>query len=49
MITAMTKRIVARRQKYFLIPIDYPKRAGNSKLNLIKDFINMARNVIFEK
>jgi glycosyltransferase involved in cell wall biosynthesis len=49
MITAMTKRIVTRRLRYKLIPIEYPRRHGASKLNIFKDFINMARNILVER
>ena len=49
MITAMTKRIVARRLKYEIIGMDYHMRGGQSKLNIIKDFIRMARNIVIEK
>lgn len=49
MITAMSKRIVRRKLKYRIIPIDYEMRSGQSKLNVVTDFLRMARNVAFEK
>ncbi len=48
-ITAMTKRIVKRKLKFRLIPIEYLERVGASKLNIFKDFLNMSKNIVFEK
>jgi len=49
MISALSKRIVSRKLKYKIIPCDYANREGSSKLNVVKDFINMIRNVLFER
>ncbi len=49
MITAMTKRIVKRKLKFGIMPIFYANREGPSKLNAVKDFIRMTRNILFEK
>ena len=49
MITAMSKRIIARKLRWAVIPINYPKRAGASKLNVVMDFLRMIRNIIFEE
>ena len=49
MITAMTKRIVKRKLKFKLIPIEYFERRGSSKLNVMRDFINMTKNILAEK
>ncbi|MBI4918740.1 glycosyltransferase family 2 protein [archaeon] len=48
MITALSKRSVKRRLKYKQVKIHYPARGGASKLNAIKDFIKMVRNIIIE-
>jgi glycosyltransferase involved in cell wall biosynthesis len=48
-ITALTKRIVKRKLKYNLLPIDYKERSGSSKLNIFKDFLRMLKNIIVEK
>jgi glycosyltransferase involved in cell wall biosynthesis len=48
-ISALTKRIVARKLRFATIPITYCKREGSSKLNIVKDFIRMSRNIIYEK
>ena len=49
MISALSKRIVSRKLRYKIIPCDYANREGSSKLNVVKDFINMIRNVFFER
>lgn len=49
MITAMTKRTVTRNLNYKLIPINYLARGGQSKLNITTDFIQMMKNIIYEK
>ena len=49
MISALSKRIVYRKLRYGIIPCNYASREGRSKLNAVKDFTNMVRNVIFEK
>ncbi|MBD3310697.1 glycosyltransferase [Candidatus Woesearchaeota archaeon] len=49
MITAMSKRIVKRKLRYEIIPIEYEKRSGSSKLNVVKDFLRMTRNILFER
>jgi glycosyltransferase involved in cell wall biosynthesis len=48
MITAMTTRIVRRKLKYALFPIDHRKREGASKLKIVSDFIKMVKNMIVE-
>ncbi len=49
LITAMSKRIASRRIKFMIVEMDYFRRGGASKLNVVKDFYNMMRDVIFEK
>ena len=49
MISALSKRIVFRKLRYKLIPSDYANRQGSSKLNAINDFVNMVKNVLFER
>ncbi|MBI2653411.1 glycosyltransferase family 2 protein [Candidatus Woesearchaeota archaeon] len=48
-ITALSKRIVSRGLKFKIIPINYYKRAGRSKLALFKHGFRMIRNVLMEK
>ena len=48
-ITALSKRIVSRKLKFKVIPINYEKREGNSKLSVIKHGYKMIRNIIIEK
>lgn len=48
-ITALTKRIVSRKLRYKIIPIDYEKREGTSKLSIIKQGYNMIKNILVEK
>ena len=48
-ITALSKRIVSRKLRYKIIPINYERRKGNSKLALIRHGFRMIRNVIIEK
>ena len=48
-ITALTKRIVSRKLKYKIIPIDYEQRRGASKLSLLRHGYKMIRNVLVEK
>jgi len=49
MITAMSKRCVVRRLRFRWISIEYPRRGGKSKLNVVTDFLRMSRNILFEK
>jgi glycosyltransferase involved in cell wall biosynthesis len=49
MITAMSKRTVARKLKFDVLSIQYSKREGNSKLNIVFDFLRMSKNIVFEK
>ena len=49
MITAMTKRIVSRRIRYQIIPVEYAKRSGSSKLNILMDFLRISRNIVMVK
>lgn len=48
-ITALSKRTVSRGLKYKIIPINYYKRAGRSKLALFKHGFRMIRNVLMER
>lgn len=48
-ITAITKRILARCLRYALLPIDYSKRKGKSKLNPIPTSLKMLKNAFTEK
>ena len=48
-ITALTKRIVSRKLRYKIIPVDYEKREGASKLSIIKQGCNMIKNILVEK
>jgi glycosyltransferase involved in cell wall biosynthesis len=48
-ISAMTKRIVVRKLRFAVMPITYCKREGASKLNVVKDFLRMSKNIIVEK
>lgn len=48
-ITALSKRTVSRKLKYRVIPINYHKRAGRSKLALFRHGFRMIRNVLMEK
>ncbi len=48
-ITALSKRIVSRKLKYKIIPINYERREGSSKLALIKHGYRMIRNIFVEK
>lgn len=48
MITAMSKRIIKSKYYFGTMPISYEKREGSSKLNLVKDFIRMAKNIFVE-
>lgn len=48
-ITALSKRIVSRKLKYKVIPINYEKREGSSKLSLLKHGFRMIRNIALEK
>lgn len=49
MVSALSKRTLARGLKYKLIPCNYNEREGRSKLNIIADFAKMLRDVILEK
>ena len=48
-ITALSKRIVNRKLKFKIIPINYEKREGSSKLSVIKHGYKMIKNIIIEK
>jgi len=48
-ITALSKRIVSRKLKFKVIPINYEKREGSSKLSIIKHGYRMIKNVIVER
>ena len=48
-ITALSKRIINRDLKYKVIPINYGKREGNSKLSLLKHGYRMIKNIIKER
>ena len=48
-ITALSKRIVSRKLKYKVIPINYDKREGSSKLSLIRHGFRMIKNIMLEK
>ncbi|MAG92070.1 hypothetical protein CMO83_05330 [Candidatus Woesearchaeota archaeon] len=48
-ITALSKRTVSRKLAYKVIPVNYERREGNSKLALIKHGFRMVRNIIVEK
>ena len=48
-ITALSKRIVSRKLKYKVIPINYDKREGSSKLSLIRHGFRMIKNIVLEK
>ena len=48
-ITALSKRIVSRKLKFKVIPINYEKREGNSKLSIIKHGYRMIKNIIVER
>lgn len=48
-ITALSKRIVSRNLRFKVIPINYDKREGSSKLSLIKHGFRMIKNIMLEK
>tara|TARA_Y100000310_G_scaffold345429_1_gene464856 strand:- start:2227 stop:2898 length:672 start_codon:yes stop_codon:yes gene_type:complete len=48
-ITALSKRTVSRKLKFKVIPINYEKREGSSKLSILKHGFKMIRNIILEK
>lgn len=48
-ITALSKRIVTRGLKFAVMPTNYEKRAGESKLSIFKHGIRMLKNIAFEK
>lgn len=48
-ITALSKRIVSRKLKYKVVPINYEKREGSSKLSLIRHGYRMIKNILVEK
>ncbi len=48
MITALSKRSIKKKLRYKQVKIHYPARGGSSKLNAVKDFIKMMRNIILE-
>ena len=45
-ITGLTKRMVTRKLKFTTYPIDYPRRDGQSKLNIYADFLRMSWNIV---
>lgn len=47
-ITAISKRAVKKNLKFIQIDIHYADREGISKLNIVKDFIKMIKNIILE-
>jgi glycosyltransferase involved in cell wall biosynthesis len=47
-ISAMTKRIITRKLRFQTLPINYSRRGGSSKLNLLRDFLRMGRNILLE-
>ena len=48
-ITALSKRTVSRKLKYKVIPINYDKREGSSKLSLVRHGYRMIKNILLEK
>ena len=48
-ITALSKRTISRKLKYKVIPINYDKREGSSKLSLLKHGFRMIKNIVIEK
>ena len=48
-ITALSKRTVSRKLKFKVIPINYEKREGSSKLSIVKHGFRMIKNIILEK
>ncbi|MBN2454046.1 glycosyltransferase family 2 protein [Candidatus Woesearchaeota archaeon] len=48
-ISAMSKRILSRRLRFAVMPINYSKRKGSSKLNVFLDFVRMGRNILVER
>ncbi len=48
-ITALSKRIVSRKLRFKVIPINYEKREGSSKLSLLKHGFRMIKNIVIEK
>jgi glycosyltransferase involved in cell wall biosynthesis len=48
-ITALSKRIVARRITFEVIPMSYGMREGSSKLSIFRHFILMVRNIVRER
>ena len=48
-ITALSKRTVSRNLKYKVIPINYDKREGSSKLSLLRHGFRMIKNIVIEK
>jgi glycosyltransferase involved in cell wall biosynthesis len=48
-ITALSKRTVSRKLKYKIIPINYHKRRGSSKLGLFRHGFRMVKNILIEK
>ena len=48
-VCVISKRTIVRGLKYKTYPIDYYSRGGSSKLNVVKDFLRMAKTTILEK
>jgi len=48
-ITGLTKRIITRSLKYATLPTNYKERGGFSKLHVVRDFLHMFKNIVFEK
>jgi glycosyltransferase involved in cell wall biosynthesis len=48
-ITALSKRIVARKIQFEIVSMSYGMREGSSKLSIVKHFILMVRNIMRER
>ena len=48
-ITALSKRIVARRIPFSIVPMNYGMREGSSKLSIFRHFILMVKNIVRER
>lgn len=48
-ITALSKRIVARKISFEVVPMNYGMREGLSKLSIFRHFILMVRNIVRER
>jgi glycosyltransferase involved in cell wall biosynthesis len=49
MISALTKRTVARGLKYKIIPCNYGGREGSSKISAFRDGFRMIKNILLER